>query len=93
MCRPICRIPDRSLRISFIIGFAKFVPEIRNRVLGYLMPAIFIEARDLVMTGKVLKMIKPMADVQSDFFIAAESKINLLTVMINYRRLIKEQAI
>ena len=68
-------------------------PKIRNRVLGYLMPAIFIEARDLVMTGKVLKMIKPMADVQSDFFIAAESKINLLTIIINYQRLIKEQTI
>ena len=68
-------------------------PEIRNWVLGYLMPAIFIEARDLVMTGKLLRMVEPMADVQSDFFIAAESKINLLTVMINYARLRKEQSI
>jgi len=68
-------------------------PEIRNWVLGYLMPAIFIEARDLVMTGKLLRMVEPMVDVQSDFFIAAESKINLLTVMINYKRLIKEQTI
>ena len=68
-------------------------PEVRNLVLGYLLPTIFIEAEDLVMTGKLLRMVEPMADDQSDFFIAAESKINLLTVMINYARLRKEQSI
>lgn len=81
---------DISLLLQYEFGQD---PGTRNWVLGYLMPAIFIEVRDLVMTGKLLRIVEPMADDQSDFFIAAESKINLLTVMINYARLRKEQSI
>jgi len=81
---------DISLLLQYEFGNDS---EVRNMVIGSLLPTIFIEARDLVMTGKLLRLVEPMADGQSTFFIAAESKINLLTVMINYRRLIKEQAI
>jgi len=87
-----------NLKNSYDIGSLLLLlfgthPEIKNKVLGNLLPTIFIEAKDIAMTAKLLRLVELMADSQSDFFVLGISKINLLTVMINYARLRKEQSI
>lgn len=81
---------DISSLLLLLFGYD---PGVKNNVLGAVLPAIFIEAEDIAMTAKLLRLVELMADSQSDLFMLGISKINLLTVMINYKRLIKEQSI
>jgi hypothetical protein len=67
--------------------------EVRNQILGWVLPAIYAEVKDVRMLHKLLKPIRAMAHDTSKFNIKVESKVNLISVLSVYEYLLKKQSI
>ncbi len=85
--------PENAYQISiYTLHRYKDDIEVRNQILGWVLPAIYAEVKDVRMLHKLLKPIRAMAQDTSKFNIKVESKVNLISVLSVYEYLLKKQS-
>jgi hypothetical protein len=76
-----------------VLDIAKDNAEIKNLIIGSIMPEIFLAADDIVTMKKLAFILEVMSQPKSDSFVLAETKINLLVVLSLFNEMVKRQSV